>query len=142
MSRRWSILHALVEQGRELGFPPQRQQGAEGRQEALEGLESMRKAEVKIGFGTDLLGELYVQQCREFTLRREVFSPLEILRQATSINAEMMMLEGKIGCVKPGAHADLLVVDGDPLKDIGLLAKDGSKLTLIMRAGEVVKNEL
>jgi len=80
-----------------------------------------------------------VQQCREFTLRSQVFSPLELLRQATSINAEMMMLEGKLGCVKPGAFADLIVVDGDPLKDIGLLAQDGKKLTTIVRAGEVVK---
>jgi imidazolonepropionase-like amidohydrolase len=97
---------------------------------------------VKLGYGTDLLGSLYMRQCREFTLRREVFSPLELLRQATSLNAEMMMLEGKIGCVKPGAFADLIVVDGDPLKDIGLLAKDGKKLTTIVRAGEVVKWEV
>jgi imidazolonepropionase-like amidohydrolase len=94
---------------------------------------------VKLGYGTDLLGSLYLQQCREFTLRREVFAPLELLRQATSINAEMMMLEGRIGCVKPGAFADLIVVDGDPLKDIGLLAQDGRKVSTIVRAGEVVK---
>jgi imidazolonepropionase-like amidohydrolase len=80
-----------------------------------------------------------VRQCREFTLRREVFPPLELLRQATSINADMMMLEGKIGCVKPGAYADLIVVDGDPLKDISLLAQDGERLAHIVRAGELVK---
>jgi imidazolonepropionase-like amidohydrolase len=135
-----SILHALVEEGPRLGFPPQMQQKAEEvAKGAIEGLHVMRKAKVKLGYGTDLLGSLYVQQCREFTLRREVFSPLELLRQATSINAEMMMLEGRIGCVKPGAFADLIVVDGDPLKDIGLLAQDGRKLTTIVRAGEVVK---
>ncbi len=135
-----SILHALVEEGPRLGFPPQMQEKArEVAKGAIAGLEIMRRAKVKLGYGTDLLGSLYVQQCREFTLRREVFSPLELLRQATSINAEMMMLEGKIGCVKAGAYADLLVVDGDPLKDIGLLAKDGRKLTTIVRAGEVVK---
>ena len=54
----------------------------------------MRRAGVKVGYGTDLLGSTYTQQCREFTLRREVFTPLEILRQATSINAEMMMHAG------------------------------------------------
>ena len=135
-----SILHALVEEGPRLAFPPQMQQKAqEVAKGAIEGLHVMRKAKVKLGYGTDLLGSLHVQQCREFTLRREVFTPLELLRQATSINAEMMMLEGKIGCVKPGAFADLIVVDGDPLKDIGLLAQDGRKLTTIVRAGEVVK---
>ena len=135
-----SILHALVEEGPRLGFPPQMQAKAhEVAKGAIHGLEAMRKARVKVGYGTDLLGELYVQQCREFTLRSEVFTPLELLRQATSVNAELMMLEGRIGCVKPGAHADLIVVDGDPLKDIGLLAKNGKKLTTILRGGEVVK---
>src|SRR5205085_5481710 len=92
--------------------------------DAIAGLDRMRNAGVKLGYGTDLLGSTYVQQCREFTIRREVFTPLELLRQATSINAELMMLEGKIGCIRPDAYADLLVVDGDPLADIGLLAAD------------------
>src|SRR5207244_4483100 len=97
---------------------------------------------VKVGFGTDLLGETYVQQCREFRIRSEVFSPLEILRQATSTNAALLMQEGKLGCVAPGAYGDLLVVDGDPLKDIELLADGGKHLSLIMRAGELIRNEL
>ncbi|MFX5570734.1 amidohydrolase family protein, partial [Acinetobacter baumannii] len=82
----------------------------------------------KIGFGTDLLGSTYVQQCREFSIRKQVFTPVEILRQATSVNAEILMQKDKLGCVKPGAHADLLVVDGDPLKDIELLASSGRNL--------------
>ena len=45
------------------------------------------------------------------------------------------MQEGKLGCIAPGAHADLLVVDGDPLRDISLLAADGKNLRLIVRAG-------
>jgi imidazolonepropionase-like amidohydrolase len=137
------IIFALVELGRKLGFPPQSQEkAAYAFKEALGGMEAMRKAGVRIGFGTDLLGETYVQQCREFTIRREVFSPLEILRQVTSTNAALLQQEGRLGCVKPGAHADLLVVDGDPLKDIGLLAADGRNLRLIMRDGELVRNEL
>jgi len=51
-------------------------------------------------------------------------------------------MEGRIGCVKAGAFADLIVVDGDPLKDINLVAADGKKLSLIMRDGELVKNRL
>jgi imidazolonepropionase-like amidohydrolase len=134
------IIFALVELGAKLGFPPQSLEKArQAFKEALSGLEKMRKAGVKVGYGTDLLGSTYVQQCREFTLRSEVFSPLELLRQATSVNAELMMMEGKIGCVAPGAYADLLVVDGDPLKDIGVIAADGKNLTTIVRGGEVVK---
>jgi imidazolonepropionase-like amidohydrolase len=137
------IIFVLVELGRKLGFPPQSQEKAEfAFKQAIVGMDSMRKANVKIGFGTDLLGETYVQQCREFTIRREVFSPVEILRQATSVNAEILMQQDKLGCVKPYAHADLLVVDGDPLADIGLLAANGKHLKLILRRGEIVKNEL
>jgi imidazolonepropionase-like amidohydrolase len=109
---------------------------------AIEGLQHMRDAGVKIGFGTDLLGSTYDQQCREFEFRSEVFTPLEMLRQATSTGAEILMQEGKLGCVAPEAHADLIVVDGDPLKDIGLLAASGGNLKLIMRGGEIVKNLL
>ena len=137
------VIFALAELGRTLGFPPQSQEKAEyAAKQAIQGMESMRRAGVKVGFGTDLLGETYVQQCREFTIRKEVFSPLEILRQSTSINASLLMQEGKLGCIAPGAHADLLVVDGDPLKDINLLAASGKHLRLIMRAGELIRNEL
>jgi len=137
------IIFVLVELGRKLGFPPQSQEKAEyAFEQALVGLESMRKAGVKVGFGTDLLGETHVQQCREFTIRREVFTPVEILRQATSVNAEILMQSGKLGCIAPGAHADLLVVDGDPLADIGLLVANGRHLSLIMRGGDIVSNRL
>ena len=137
------ILFTLVEKGRELGFPPASQEKADyAFKQALSGMDSMRRAGVKICLGTDLLGPLHVQQSREFAIRSEVFTPIEILRQATSIGAEMMMMEGRLGCVRPGAHADLIVVDGDPLQDISLLAKGGEKLSVIVRAGEVVKNVL
>jgi imidazolonepropionase-like amidohydrolase len=137
------IAFALVEFGRKLGFPPQSQQKVdEVCKQALLSLESMGKAGVKLGLGTDLLGELYVHQCREFSIRKQVFSPLEILRQATSGNAAVLMHEGRLGCVAPGAYADLLVVDGDPLKDIELLAANGRNLRVIMRAGELVRHEL
>jgi imidazolonepropionase-like amidohydrolase len=137
------IIFALVELGKKLGFPPESQVKAEyAFKQALSGLEKMRKAGVKVGYGTDLLGTTVVQQCREFTLRREVFKPVELLRQATSVNAELMMMEGKIGCVKAGAFADLIVVDGDPLKDINLVAADGKKLSVILRDGQIIKNKL
>ena len=138
-----AVIFALAEHGRQLGFPPQSQEKMDfAFKSALTGLESMRRANVKVCYGTDLLGSTYTQQCREFTLRSEVFTPLELLRQATSVPAEMMMMEGQIGCIAPGAHADLLVVEGDPLKDISLLAADGRNLRTIVRAGIVVKNEL
>lgn len=135
-----AIIFALVEQGRALGFPPQSQAKVEQVfEQAISGLDAMRRAGVKLCYGTDLLGKTYTDQCREFTLRARVFTPLELLRQATSTAAEMLMMAGQIGCIAPGAQADLLLVDGDPLADIGLLAADGRHLHAIVRGGELVK---
>ena len=134
---------ALMEAGRELGMLPESLHKVEFITKGMwEGLEHMRAAGVKLAFGTDLMGKQHVQQCREFTLRSRVFTPLEILRQATSIGAEALMMAGEIGCVAPGACADLILVDGDPLADIGLLAQDGARLSLIVRGGAVVKSAL
>ena len=134
---------ALMEAGRELGMPPESLHKVEFITKGMwEGLEHMRAAGVKLAFGTDLMGKQHVQQCREFTLRSRVFTPLEILRQATSIGAEALMMASEIGCVAPGACADLILVDGDPLADIGLLAQDGARLSLIVRGGAVVKSAL
>lgn len=138
-----SVLFSLVESGLEMGLPPDRIEDVRRiYEESIDALDLIRSAGVKVAFGTDLLAGFYTQQCREFELRREVFTPIEILRQATSVGAEILMQEGKLGCIEPDAHADLIVVDGDPLEDISVLAADGRNLDLIMRAGEVVKNRL
>jgi imidazolonepropionase-like amidohydrolase len=137
------IIYVLAESGAQMGLPAESQKKLESlARDALQGLDAMRKAQVKVGFGTDLLGATYVHQCREFWLRREVFSPLEILRQATSINAAILQQEDKLGCIKPGALADVLVLDGDPLDDINVLAGNGRHLALIMRAGELIRNDI
>jgi len=138
------IVFAMLERGERLGLALQSMEKQKYvAKHIMQGLDSMRRAKVRVGFGTDLLGETHVQRCREFTLRKEVFTPLEILRQVTSTNAAILQQDGRLGCVKPGAAADLLVVDGDPLKDIELLAAPGGRnLRVIMRAGEIVKNEL
>jgi imidazolonepropionase-like amidohydrolase len=134
------IMRVLVELGRELGFPAANlDKVIELERHALGGLQVMRAAGVKVGFGTDLIGKTYVQRCREFILRKQVFSELEILRQATGMGAEILMEEGKLGCIRPGAHADLLIVDGNPLEDISLLARDGAALSIVMKAGQFQK---
>jgi imidazolonepropionase-like amidohydrolase len=131
-----AIIFGLEEEGERLGFPPvsmEKLRAIIG--QALPGLESMARAGVKLGFGTDLLGKLQVRQCNEFGLRGRVQEPLPILQSATSVNADILMQSGKLGCIKPEAHADILVVDGDPLKDIGVLGQDGRTLSAIMQAG-------
>ena len=85
---------------------------------------------------------LQVDQSREFLLRREVLSPIEIIRQATLVGAEIVRMPGKLGVVKPGAFADILVVDGDPIKKLELLTGQGENLSVIMKAGRFHKNRL
>jgi len=101
---------------------------------ALTGMETMRDAGVKMGLGTDLLGEHHVRQSTEFELRARVLKPVEILRSACAVNAEILGETGKLGCVRPGAYADLLVINGDPTKDISVLARPEC-MPVVMKAG-------
>jgi imidazolonepropionase-like amidohydrolase len=136
-----SVIFALMQDGAQMGMPEvSRQKLLKVHEYALKGLEIMKRARVKMGFGTDLLGEQHPRRGTEFTIRREVLTPADILRSATSVNAEILQMAGKLGVVKPGAFADLLVVDGDPLRDIGLLAEGGRHLTHIMVDGRFVKH--
>jgi imidazolonepropionase-like amidohydrolase len=108
----------------------------------LKSLEICKRHGVPVAYGTDLLGQLQVAQSEEFTLRARVLSPAEIIRSATTIGAQIVRMEGKLGCLQPDAFADLLVVDGDPRKDLALLGDQGKHLSLIMKAGVVHKNRL
>ena len=109
---------------------------------ALKSLEICKAAGVKVGYGSDLLGQLQVEQSREFLFRAEVLKPLEIIRQATIVGAEVLRHEGKLGIVEAGAFADLIVVDGDPVKDLKLFLDQGAHLPVIMKAGQFHKNAL
>jgi imidazolonepropionase-like amidohydrolase len=137
-----AIIEAVRDAGRTLGLPPAMidKMGEVGDQ-AKASLEHLRRAGAKIGFGTDLLGGLMERQSIEFRLRREVCTPIEILRSATSVNAELLQMTGKLGTIAPGAFADLLVVDGNPLDDVTVLERHES-LRLIARGGRICKNTL
>jgi imidazolonepropionase-like amidohydrolase len=108
----------------------------------LKSLEICKRAGVKVGYGSDLLGQLMIDQSREFLLRSEVLSPIEIIRQATLVGAEVLRMDGKLGCVAPGALADLIVVDGDPVKNLGLFQDQGAHIPAIMQGGRFFKNAL
>jgi imidazolonepropionase-like amidohydrolase len=109
---------------------------------ALKSLEICKRAGIKVGFGSDLLGQLQSEQSREFLLRREVLSPIEIIRQATLVGAEIVRMPERLGVVQAGAYADLLVVDGNPLKKLELLTGQGKHLAAIMKAGRFYKNRI
>ncbi|HVJ51616.1 MAG TPA: amidohydrolase family protein [Aliidongia sp.] len=93
-----------------------------------------KEAGVSIGFGSDLLGQLQIDQSREFLIRGEFERPIEVLRSATLVNARIVRQEGLLGELVPGAYADLLVVEGDPTRDLSVLAAEAN-ITQIWRGG-------
>jgi imidazolonepropionase-like amidohydrolase len=128
--------------GRELGFP-EVSLGKLGdvREAGLRSLGILQAAGVKIGFGTDLLGPMHRHQSREFVIRAEAMAAFDIIRSATTINAELLNRSAEIGVVASGARADLIAVDGDPLADISLLDGQGEHLTHIMKDGVFYKRQ-
>jgi len=133
----------IEELGRALGFPAVSQRKVKDVLDAgLASLEIARDAGVAMGFGTDLLGETHAHQSQEFAIRARVLSPLEVLRAATLVNAEILGKTGELGVVAPGALADLLVVDGDPLANVSLLAEPEKNLALVMKGGEIAASRL
>ncbi len=107
----------------------------------MTGLEVMKNNGLKMGFGTDLLGDFHVYQTREFTLRAEVLSAIDILRSACVTNAELLNQSDRLGCIRPGAAADLLLVKGNPLEDISVIT-DSENLMVIMKDGKFHKRTL
>ena len=133
----------LDEFGRALGFPKASQAKVRDVLDAgLASLELCRDAGVPLGFGTDLLGETHEHQSREFSIRARVLRPAEVLRSATLVNAEILGREGELGVIAPGARADLLLVDGNPLDDIAVLEDQGKRLDAIVKDGVFVRNRL
>jgi len=131
---------ALHRHGRELGFTEANMAKlAEVREAGLGSLEILQRAGVKIGYGTDLLGPMHRYQSREFVIRAEAMAPFDIIRSSTLVNAELVNRAGELGVVAPGARADLIAVDGDPLADISLLDGQGEHLTHIMKDGVFYK---
>jgi imidazolonepropionase-like amidohydrolase len=110
-----------------------------------------RKYKLKTAFGTDVLfsAALATRQGELLTRLARWYSPAEALAMATGTNAELLALcgkrnpyPGKLGVVEEGALADLLLVDGDPLEDIALIADPAKNFVVIMKDGKVYKNSL
>jgi imidazolonepropionase-like amidohydrolase len=96
---------------------------------------------VPVVFGTDLLGHMHDRQSGEFHLRTQAMTPVQALQSATLVAAQLMRQEGHLGELVEGAWADLLVVEGDPTRELSMLTRPAG-LRLILQAGAVVKNTL
>ncbi|MHC9291369.1 amidohydrolase family protein [Mycobacterium sp. LTG2003] len=135
-------------------FPPGSEEAAKAK-EVIDGVgnvyELARKYKLKTAFGTDILfsPQLAPKQGALLAKLGTWFTPAEVLRMATSTNAELLAMSGKrspypgkLGVVEEGALADLLLVDGDPLKNLALVADPERNFKLIMKDGKVHKNTL
>ena len=146
----WLSLQNLVEDTPEMD--PQRR---EKRKPVIEGQEKIwplaKKLKVKLAWGTDFLFEPDLNERQnEFILRlRKWFTNAEILKMVTYDNAQLLALSGlrspyagKLGVVEEGALADLLLVNGNPLADIELIADPAKNFLVIMKDGKIYKNNL
>ncbi|MCP4256196.1 MAG: amidohydrolase family protein [Planctomycetes bacterium] len=108
-----------------------------------------KKYGIKMAFGTDTWGPAQPLMLKEFQARQPYFTNLEILRQATSINGELLQLtgplnpypEGPIGVIQEGAYADMIIVDGNPIDDL-LLLENKDNIPVIIKDGKIYKNTL
>lgn len=110
-----------------------------------------KEYKIKTAFGTDLLFSRDVTERQGLMLTHLTrwYDNADILRMATSINAELLAMsgprnpyQGRLGVIEAGALADLLVVDGNPLADINLVAKPDKNFMVIMKDGKLYKNTL
>lgn len=108
----------------------------------LESLAHMQAAGLAMAYGSDLLGEIQVRESEEFAIRARVLDSRTVLAAATTIAARLIGMEGKLGVVQEGALADLLVVDGDPLADVALLAEPERTVRAVIKGGVVHRAQL
>jgi imidazolonepropionase-like amidohydrolase len=112
---------------------------------AERGIDAVRiamAAGVPVVFGTDLLGHMHGRQSGEFDLRLPAMSPVQALQSATITAALLMREEGRLGELVAGAWGDVLLVDGDPTRELTMLTKPESGIRLIVQGGRVVKDGL
>src|SRR2546427_4683192 len=111
------------------------------REQSVQGLTYAYRAGCQIGSGSDLLGDMMVQRAVEFELKAQVMKPMEVLLSATRVNAALFRMSDRIGTVERGKYADLIVVAGDPLRNLRVFqAQDNLKV--IMKGGRLVKHTL
>ena len=131
---------ALANEGASLGLPAVSVAKIETvRSQGQKALEILAKAGVKMALGSDLLGESHRHQSEELRIRASILGNGAALQQATLNAAELLNMSGQLGVVQPGAIADLLLVNGNPLADISCLLGQGDHIEVIVKDGKLYK---
>lgn len=133
-----SIYEALASEGVEAGMPPELNNKVYDVLEAgIHAFEMAMKAGVKLVYGTDLLGVMQRHQLNEFAIRSRVQAPIDIVRSATTEAANLFRMNDRIGEIREGFYADLLVVDGDVLHSVEPWSRPDESIRLVMKEGVV-----
>jgi imidazolonepropionase-like amidohydrolase len=128
---------ALAKEGREFGLSEASfRKVSDVLDGGMRALELAHASGIKIGYGTDLLGGMHRHQSQEFVIRSEIQAPIDIIRSATTIGAEIVGMPGKLGTLQPGAFADFIALVRDPLQDITALA-DPAAIKYVVKNGRV-----
>ncbi|KAJ6005747.1 hypothetical protein N7451_003691 [Penicillium sp. IBT 35674x] len=136
------IAYAQMASERWTGYLPPESQSKNSQvlKSGLEALKVASDAGVTMCYGSDLLGPLGSAQTHEFALRSQVLKPVEVLRSATVNPAKMMGWEDAIGQIKEGFHADVVVLDKNPLKDVTIFDRPEKHVLAVMKDGRVYKS--
>ena len=139
-----AVLEQVVRYGPELGMFQESLDKARSVHEAnYKSLEYLARHGARLGMGTDLFEErFHPMQNREFEFRADIIKPIDQLRSATSVNAEIMQKDGLIGCIAPGAYADVIAIEHNPLDDIHVMTRPDEEFSLIMKGGEMVRSRV
>jgi imidazolonepropionase-like amidohydrolase len=131
---------ALKKEGRTFGLSEDSWRKVDEVLEAgLSALERAHRGGVRLVYGTDLLGGMHRHQNAEFRIRSSVQRPVDVIRSATCVAASLLGADGSLGTLAVGAAGDLVVLDGDPLADIDVLADPAAHMPLVVQGGVIVR---
>jgi imidazolonepropionase-like amidohydrolase len=148
----WLSIQALDTAGRADFTAEQKQKKKDVANGADAVIKMAKKYNVKMAWGTDVFFNPSINKDQNTYIAKmgNWFTPYEVLKLITSDNAQLLALsgnrspykEGKLGVIEEGAYADLLLVDGNPLKDINVMVDYQKNFVLIVKDGQVFKNTI
>lgn len=148
----WLSIQALDSEGREDFSAEQKQKKADVANGADFVIKMAKKYKVKMAWGTDVFFNPPINKDQNTYIAKmgNWFTPFEVLKLITSDNAQLLALSGlrspykagKLGVIEEGAYADMILIDGNPLKDINVMVDYEKNFLLIMKDGIVYKNNL